>query len=290
MTTGFLFPGQGSQEPGMGRQLYEELPEARDILDSAASVMDFDIKNMMFEGPAETMSDTQYAQPLIYTCSAMYLAKAQSLGLKTDYTAGHSLGEYSALYAAGVFSFEDGLKLVRKRGQAMSRQNGRGTMAAVMGLTEEELLPVLEDANDVVIANLNTPKQLVVSGSVDGIAKIESALDGREGIIVKRLSVSAAFHSPQMADAAKTMTPLLEDTVFNEPVCRVVSNVTGIAAENAAEIKKNLFAQITGQVRWYDSILYMTSAGVDAFYEIGNGKVLRGMNRRIDGAAKCESL
>ena len=291
MATGFLFPGQGSQEPGMGKQLYDELPEAKRILDKAEEILDFDIRTMMFEGPADMMSDTQYSQPLIYTCSAMYLAKADAMGLKPDYVAGHSLGEYSALMAAGVFSFEDGLKLVRQRGLAMSRQNGKGTMAAVMGLTEDQLLPVIEDLQtDVVLANLNTPMQIVISGSVDGISKVEESLAGREGVIVKKLSVSAAFHSPQMKEAAGVMTPMLEKTAFNEPKCYVVSNVTGKATKDITEIKENLIAQITGQVRWYDSILNMTAEGVDNFYEIGNGKVLRGMNRRIDGAAKCNSL
>ena len=288
---GFIFPGQGSQEAGMGKDLYDSLPEAHNILDRAVATMDFDIRSMMFDGDEGELSDTQYSQPLIYTCSAMYLEKAKMQGIECGYVAGHSLGEYSALYAAGVFSFEEGLKLVRQRGLAMSKQNGKGIMAAVLGLSEDELAPFVEGTNgDVVIANLNTPKQLVISGTQNGIEQIEMALDGREGIMVKRLAVSAAFHSPQMKEAAEIMTPLIESVSFKEPLCKVVSNVTGTVAENAEEIRKNLIAQITGQVRWYDSIMNMTKAGVEQFYEIGYGKTLRGMNRRIENAAKCMSL
>lgn len=288
---GFVFPGQGSQEPGMGKELYESIAEAHSILDTAQEVLDFDIKTMMFEGDAEILSDTQYSQSLIYTCSAMYLAKAKEQGISFDFAAGHSLGEYSALAAAGVFSFEDGLKLVRQRGLAMSKQNGKGSMAAVIGLTEDELMPLINETDGkVVIANLNTPTQLVISGETEGIELIEKSLEGKEGIMVKRLAVSAAFHSPQMKKAAEIMTPLIEAVTFNKPLCKVVSNVTGTVTEDPDKIKRNLIAQITGQVRWYDSILNMTKAGVEEFYEIGHGKVLRGMNRRIENAAKCKSL
>ncbi len=290
MAIGFLFPGQGSQEMDMGLELYDSIPQARERLDQACDVLGFDLKALITDGPVEKLNDTQYAQPAIYTCSAMYLERAREMGLTYDYVAGHSLGEYSALYAAGVFSFADGLKLVRERGIAMSKQNGRGTMAAVMGLEEAKLAEVMAPYGDVVIANLNTPQQLVISGATEGIDAVEHALEGREGVIVKRLTVSAAFHSPQMEDAAQIMTPLINAADMREPQCYVVSNVTGKPTRDIDEIRANLIAQITGQVRWYDSILTMASEGVDEFYEVGNGKILRGMNRRIDGAPKVTSI
>ncbi len=290
MAVGFLFPGQGSQEIGMGQELYDSIPQARAILDEACEVLGFDLKALIADGPSEKLADTQYAQPAIYTCSAMYLERAREMGIKYDYVAGHSLGEYSALYAAGVFSFADGLKLVRERGVAMSKQNGRGTMAAVMGLEEAQLSEVMAPYDDVVIANLNTPMQLVISGATEGIDAVERALEGREGVIVKRLTVSAAFHSLQMEDAARIMTPLINAADMKSPSCYVVPNVTARPTRDTDEVRSNLIAQITGQVRWYDSILTMASEGVDEFYEIGNGKILRGMNRRIDGAPKVNSI
>lgn len=288
MGNAFLFPGQGSQEAGMGKELYEEIPEARKLLDCACGLLGYDLKDLMFEGPIEKLTDTAYAQAAIYTCSAMYLEKAVQLGLSFDYAAGHSLGEYSALYAAGVISFEDGLRLVDQRGKAMAKQNGKGTMAAVLGMTEEELEPYLGPG--AVMANLNTKTQIVISGTNESVAAVEERLKSKmeaEEIKFRRLSVSAAFHSPQMAEAAVVMKEEIEKVPMKEPKVFVVSNVTGKMTKDIGEIRKNLTAQITGQVRWYDSVIAMKEAGADAFYEVGNGSVLRKMNKGITLRPKC---
>lgn len=287
----FLFPGQGSQEVGMGKALYETIPTAKNILDKANTILGYDLKALMFNGPIEQLTDTQYAQPAIYTCSAMYLEKAKEEGIEYGYVAGHSLGEYSALYAAGVFSFEDGLRLVEKRGKAMASQNGKGTMAAVLGLTEEELEPYL--SKDVAMANLNSKQQIVISGTIEGVEAVEEDLKGKieaEEIKFKRLTVSAAFHSPQMKEAAEIMKSEIDNSSMKEPSVYVVSNVTGKPTKDLAEIKSNLISQITGQVRWYESILNLKEAGINQFYEVGHGEVLKKMNKTITIRPRCISI
>ena len=291
MTNAFLFPGQGSQETGMGKEIYDSIGKARIRLEEACDFLNYDLKKLMFEESDGKLNLTQYAQPAIYVCSAMHLEKAIQSGLSYNYVAGHSLGEYGALYAAGVFSFLDGLALVQKRAEVMSKQNGKGSMAAVMGISEKELLDMISKTHGAVVAaNLNSPMQTVISGTDEGINMIERELSKNPSIIFRRLSVSAAFHSPQMEEAYDVMRTEIEKMSFNEPICDVVSNVTGKATNDLKTMKENLIRQMTGQVRWNDSVKEMKRLGVEVFYEIGHGRVLKKLNRMIVASPKCFSV
>lgn len=271
----------------MGARLYELVPVAREIISVANDVLGYDLGALLLEGPIDRLSDTRYAQPAIYTCSAMYLAKVRADGLDCDYVAGHSLGEYNALLAAGVFDFADGLRLVAKRGELMAQMNGRGTMAAVLGLTERQLGECMSDIPDIVMANLNSRNQIVVSGTNVAVAEVGRRVEGIDGVRFRPLRVSAAFHSPQMSEAAKKMEEVIESVDFSRPKCEVVPNISGAPTCDIKEIRRCLVAQITGQVRWMDTVLAMKSAGVKTLYEIGHGDVLKKLNKTIAFRPKC---
>ena len=267
----------------------------RGKLREASEILGYDLKKLMFEGSAENLSDTRYAQPAIYTASAMFLEKAGSNGLEAGFVAGHSLGEYSALYAAGVFDFETGLRLVKRRAELMSRQNGRGGMAAILGLDEESVVSLLEKAApSLVVANLNSKTQVVVSGETEALKAAEKALMAvygeKDSVKFRLLNVSAAFHSPQMASASREMRDLIEETRFGEPACYVVPNVSGKPTRDAAELKRCLEEQMTGQVRWLDTVLSLKDAGVDRMYEVGHGDVLKKLCKTIFFRPKCEGV
>ncbi len=290
MKNAFLFPGQGSQSVGMGKELYDSISEAKRILDMACDILGYDLKTIMFEGPVEKLIDTRYAQPAIYTCSAMYLEKSKQADVEYEYTAGHSLGEYSADYAAGVLEFEDGLLLVNERAKYMSGQNGNGSMLAVMGMPVDELQTIVDKIEGIVIANLNTMMQTVVSGTNEGIYDLQKQLSDNDSVIIKPLQVSAAFHSPLMQDAADKMKPILEKVPLKSSDVHVVPNVTAIPTRKTGLIRECLIRQITGQVHWFESIQAMCDAGVECFYECGNGKVLKRMNKVISPNTRCLSI
>ena len=287
MITGLLFPGQGSQAVGMGKDLYDTDSDSKDVLDRASEFLKFDLREIMFYGDEVTLRDTKNAQIAIYVCSAMYFEKYKKKNIAFSHVAGHSIGEYAALYAAGVYPFEVGLALVKERGALMAKENGKGIMAAVLGMYEEDLKKELENSPDVVIANLNSKNQIVISGTVSGIRKVSDQLDGVNGVKVRMLNVSAAFHSPQMINAQEKLSDCIDRIEFSVPQCQVVSNVTGVASTDPEIIKQNLKKQITGQVRWYDSIMCMKNAGVDAYYEVGYGNVLKKLNKTIVFKPKC---
>lgn len=317
-----LFPGQGSQKVGMGLEICDKFEKAGEILERASAVTGIDLREIMFCGPENKLTDTRFAQVAIYTTSAMYLEKLKANGTDYSYVAGHSLGEYSALFAAGVFDFETGLRLVNKRAELMSAMNGKGIMAAVLGLSEDELGSLMEDASgkaekdgvgsripdpsknhqekdsfefgrDVVMANLNSKTQIVISGTEEAVNRIGQRILAKydnDSVKFKKLNVSAAFHSPQMREAAEKMKTFIEKTPFNEPECFVVPNVSGIPAKSADEIKRCLIAQITGQVRWYDTVLALKNAGVSMFYEVGFGDTLKKLNKTIVFRPKCSGV
>lgn len=284
--TAFMFPGQGSQAPGMGKSLYDASPEAQAVFKTASAVLGFSMEELCFNAAPEELKKTENAQPALLTVSMAALAALRARGFDSDAFAGHSLGEYSALVGAGKLSLEDGLRLVRKRGLLMAAADpdGRGGMAAVIGLAKEELMPVLEAASKtgkVEAANFNCPGQIVISGEKSGIDAAEPlAVEAGAGNYVK-LEVSGPFHSSFMKPAADKFAAELAPITIHPGTGRVVANVTASWAADG-EIKTLLERQIYSSVLWEDSILFLKNHGYDTFVELGSGKVLRGLMRRID--------
>ncbi len=288
MKKALVFPGQASQYVGMTSDFYQSSEKAKQILNQANSILGFDILNIMFNGPEESLKQTEITQPAIFIHS--YLV---SQFLKTEFhaTAGHSLGEYSALCVAGVFDFETGLKLVRLRGELMQKagQEQPGTMAAVIGATNEAIESACSEASSVGIvqaANFNSPGQVVISGSVAGVKKAMELVKAKGAKLVKELVVSGAFHSPLMASAAEKLGDALKATNLQNPKVPVYMNVTGKPSSNPEEIKELLLKQLTSPVRWEESIRNMSSDGITGFVEVGPGKVLQGLVKRIADSAE----
>lgn len=283
----FVFPGQGSQFVGMGKDLYDNNPLAKELFDKADKTLGFKITDIMFAGTDEQLKETKVTQPAVYLHSVI---SALCLGdeFKPEMTAGHSLGEFSALVAAGALSFEDGLKLVAARANAMQKacEKNPGTMAAIIGLPDEKVVEICDsvskDGEVVVAANFNCPGQLVISGSKNGIGKACELLKEAGAKRALPLKVGGAFHSPLMQSAKDELQAAIEATNINTPKCPVYQNDDGKAHTDAAEIKANLIAQLTSSVRWTTSVQNMIAAGATEFVECGPGKALQGMIGRID--------
>ncbi len=277
----YVFPGQGAQFSGMGKELYDKYPQAKEMFQKANQILGFDIMKIMFEGSAEDLKETKVAQPAIYIHSVI---KAKVLGIKPEIVAGHSLGEFSALAAIDVFSFEDGLKLVAKRAIAMqfAAEESEGTMAAVLGLENSVVEDVCKNIENVVPANYNCPGQLVVSGTVKGIHEACKVLKEKGAKRALVLPVGGAFHSPLMQSAREELAKAIEDTSFKYAVCPIYQNVSTTAVTSSEEIKNNLIAQLTAPVKWTQSVQNMITDGVTSFTEVGPGKVLQGLISKIN--------
>lgn len=291
----FVFPGQGSQFVGMGKDLYDNNPLAKELFDKADEILGFKITDIMFAGTDDQLKETKVTQPAVFLHSVI---SALCLGdeFKPAMVAGHSLGELSALVAAGAISFEDGLKLVAARANAMQKacEANPGTMAAIIGLPDDKIeeicKEVSEDGNVVVAANYNCPGQLVISGNMDAINKACEALKAAGAKRALPLKVGGAFHSPLMQPAKEELEAAIEKTSFSAPKCPVYQNVDAEAHTDPAEIKDNLIAQLTSSVRWTKSVQNMIAAGADEFVECGPGKALQGMIGRIDKTAKAHGI
>ncbi len=279
----YVFPGQGSQFVGMGKDLYENDATARQLFDEADSILGFKITDVMFAGTDEQLRQTKVTQPAIVLHSVI-LAKVMGAAFQPAMVAGHSLGEFSALVAAGAMSFADGVRLVSQRAQAMQRacEAAPSTMAAIVGLDDATVEQACKEVGGVVPANYNCPGQLVISGSVEGIDDACAALTARGVKRAIKLAVSGAFHSPFMEPARAELAKAIEETSFSAPICPVYQNVTASAETDPATIKKNLVAQLTSSVRWTQTVQNMIAAGATEFIEVGPGKVLQGLVRKTD--------
>ena len=287
----YIFPGQGAQFSGMGKELYENSALAKELFEKANGILGFRITDVMFEGTAEELKETKVTQPAVFLHSVI-LAKTVE-GFKPEMVAGHSLGEFSALVANGTLSFEDGLKLVSKRALAMQKacEIAPSTMAAVLGLADEKVEEVCALIDGIVVAaNYNCPGQLVISGEFKAVEKACEAMKEAGAKRALMLPVGGAFHSPMMEPAREELAAAIEATNFSKPTCPVYQNVTASAVSDPEEIKKNLIIQLTAPVKWTQSVQQMIADGATSFTEVGPGKVLVGLVGKIDNSVITHSV
>ncbi|WP_318344021.1 ACP S-malonyltransferase [Flagellimonas baculiformis] len=287
----YIFPGQGAQFTGMGLDLYENHSLAQELFEKANDILGFSITDIMFEGTAEDLKQTKVTQPAIFLHSVI-LGKVLGENFRPDMVAGHSLGEFSALVANGTLNFEDGLKLVSQRALAMQKacEIKPSTMAAVLGLDDEVVERVCAGVEGIVVpANYNCPGQLVISGEVDAVNVACEKLKEAGAKRALLLPVGGAFHSPLMEPAREELAAAIEATQFNVPSCPIYQNVTTTAVSNADEIKKNLILQLTAPVKWTQSVQQMVKDGATSFVEVGPGKVLQGLVKKISPEAETSS-
>lgn len=287
----FVFPGQGAQFPGMGKDLYENSALAKELFDKANDILGFNITDIMFEGTIDDLKQTKVTQPAIFLHSVI-LAKTQA-NFQPEMVAGHSLGEFSALVANGTLTFEDGLKLVSQRAMAMQKacELEPSTMAAIVGLDDATVEEVCASVDAVVVpANYNCPGQLVISGSMEGIDKACELLTAKGAKRALKLVVGGAFHSPLMEPAREELAAAIEATTFSTPICPVYQNVNAQPVGDPAVIKENLIAQLTAPVKWTQTVENMLKDGATLFTEIGPGKVLQGLIKKVDRNAEVAGI
>lgn len=280
----YIFPGQGAQFSGMGLNLFESSPLAQELFNQANDILGFSITDIMFEGSADDLKQTRVTQPAIFLHSVI-LAKTLGDDFKPEMVAGHSLGEFSALVANGALAFDAALELVSQRAQAMQKacELQPSTMAAVLGLDDQVVEEICEQTEGIVVAaNYNCPGQLVISGEIEAINKACETLTEKGARRALVLPVGGAFHSPLMEPAREQLAAAIENTSFNQPICPIYQNVTASAVVDPSEIKKNLMVQLTAPVRWTQTIQQMIADGGTEFIELGPGKVLQGLMRKID--------
>ena len=288
----YIFPGQGAQFPGMGKNLYEQSAEAKELFEQANEILGFRITDIMFEGSDEDLKQTNVTQPAIFLHSVI-LAKVLGDSFKPDMVAGHSLGEFSALVSAGALSFEDGLRLVAARANAMQKacEIQPSTMAAILGLDDYTVEDICQRISEVVVpANYNCPGQLVISGTVEGVDKACELMTQAGAKRAIKLNVGGAFHSPLMEAARVELQQAIEATEIREPVCPIYQNVDARPYKDVASIKHNLIAQLTGAVRWTQSVQAMIADGATAFTEVGPGKVLQGLVLKINKEMQVDGI